>query len=131
MLMVFVKGFANAGTASAIAASRAIPRTHEFVFMRVNFLSNGIESAALWAGVWPEGVDTHMGGRVLSPVKTPTLPGLTAGKTACHDPAAATAGVFLDLVKNSRVTSCMRIDESLGANVSSSGRKILPLVGTP
>jgi len=27
-------------------------------------------------------------------VKTPTLPGLTAGKTACHDPAAATAGFF-------------------------------------
>src|SRR5213079_2955586 len=65
------------------------------------------------------------GGRVLSPVKTPLLPGLTAGKTACHGPAAATAGFFLDLVKNSCVTSCMRIDESLGANVSPSSRKIL------
>lgn len=37
-----------------------------------------------------------MGGRVVSPVKTPLLPGLTAGKTACHDPAAATAGFFLN-----------------------------------
>ena len=26
--------------------------------------------------------------------KTPLLPGLTAGKTACHSPAAATAGFF-------------------------------------
>src|SRR3989442_735196 len=32
--------------------------------------------------------------RVVSPVKTPFLPGLTAGKIACHDPAAATAGFF-------------------------------------
>jgi hypothetical protein len=29
--------------------------------------------------------------------KTPLLPGLTAGKTACHSPAAATAGFFLNL----------------------------------
>src|SRR5215472_563530 len=30
-------------------------------------------------------------------MKTPLLPGLTAGKIACHDPAAATAGFFLNL----------------------------------
>src|ERR1700747_269573 len=46
MLMVLLNGFANAGTASATAASKAILRTNEFVFMRVNFLSSRIESAA-------------------------------------------------------------------------------------
>jgi len=51
MLMVFAKGFANAGTASATAASKAILRTNDFVFMRVNFLSNRIESAAQQAAI--------------------------------------------------------------------------------
>jgi hypothetical protein len=41
--MVFVTGFANAGTANAVAASRAMARTNEFIFMRVNFLSIGID----------------------------------------------------------------------------------------
>jgi hypothetical protein len=59
-------------------------------------------------------------------VKTPTLPGLTAGKTACHGPAAATAGFFLNLAKNSPVNGCTRIDEALGANVSSSAQKSCP-----
>src|SRR5439155_21878825 len=51
MLMVFAKGFANAGTASAMAASKAILRTNEFVFMRVNFLSSRNESAAQQAAI--------------------------------------------------------------------------------
>ncbi len=46
MLMVLANGLANAGIATAMAASNAIERTNEFVFMRANFLSNGIESAA-------------------------------------------------------------------------------------
>ena len=51
MLMVLAKGFANAGTASAMAASKATLRTNEFVFMRVNFLSDRIESAAQQAAI--------------------------------------------------------------------------------
>src|SRR6266446_3640861 len=51
--------------------------------------------------------------------KTPLLPGLTAGKTACHSPAAATAGFFLNLTQSSRVTDCTCIDELLYKNVSS------------
>jgi hypothetical protein len=47
--MVLAKGFANTGTANAKAASKAMLRTNEFDFMRVNFLSNWIESAALLA----------------------------------------------------------------------------------
>src|SRR6266850_2447232 len=51
--------------------------------------------------------------------KTPLLPGLTAGKTACHSPAAATAGFFLNLTQNSRVADCTGIDEWRCRNVSS------------
>ena len=39
-------------------------------------------------------------------------------KTACHDPAAATAGFFLNLALNSAVNSCACIDETLSTNVS-------------
>jgi hypothetical protein len=49
--MVLLKGFANAGTASATAASRAIVRTKEFVFIGVNFLSMRIESALQQAAI--------------------------------------------------------------------------------
>jgi hypothetical protein len=58
-------------------------------------------------------------------VKTPLLPGLTAGKTACHDPAAATAGFFLNLTLNSPVSSCTRIDELPVPNVSRGRNKFL------
>src|SRR6267143_5340341 len=51
--------------------------------------------------------------------KTPLLPGLTAGKTACHCPAAATAGFFLNLTQSSRVADCTCIDECRHMNVSS------------
>src|SRR2546427_12055836 len=55
--------------------------------------------------------------------KTPLLPGLTAGKTACHSPAAATAGFFLDLAADSPVSGCARIDEVRDGNVSREGDK--------
>ncbi len=45
MLMVLLMGLANTGTASAVTANNATPRTNELDFMRVNFLSIGIESA--------------------------------------------------------------------------------------
>jgi hypothetical protein len=44
--MVLAKGFANAGTVKAIAASKAMLRRNNLAFMRVNFLSVRIESAA-------------------------------------------------------------------------------------
>jgi hypothetical protein len=51
-------------------------------------------------------------------VKTPLLPGQTAGKTACRDPAAATAGFILNLASNSAMSGCAYIDEAPARNVS-------------
>jgi hypothetical protein len=62
MLMVFAKGFANAGTVKAIAASKAMPETNNLVFMRVNFLSVRIESAAQQAAAGLDEVDTRVAG---------------------------------------------------------------------
>jgi len=60
MLMVFVKVLQMQALPSAVTASKAKLRTSEFVFMRVNFLSNGIESAALQAGIGQREFDTRM-----------------------------------------------------------------------
>ncbi|PYT91178.1 MAG: hypothetical protein DMG36_19125 [Acidobacteria bacterium] len=56
-------------------------------------------------------------------MKTPLLPGLTAGKTACRDPAAATAGFFLNLALNSAMNRCAYIDEIATTDVSPEGDK--------
>src|SRR6266576_315334 len=67
MLMVLANGFANADTASARAASKTILRTNGFVFMRVSFLSNRMESATGDSCPWLEGVDTPAAGEYSRP----------------------------------------------------------------
>jgi hypothetical protein len=115
--MVFVKGFANAGTASAKAASKAILRTNEFVFMRVNFLSDGIESAALQAGVGQRELTRTW--RTSTLAREDTYSSWTNGRKDCVSwPRGCHRGVFLILAKDSPVIGCTRIDEPLGANVS-------------
>ena len=57
MLMSLLTGLANTGTASAVTANSAKLRRRELDFMRVNFLSIGIESAER-ATLGTDGVDT-------------------------------------------------------------------------
>src|SRR6267143_5606007 len=117
-MILLAKGLANAGTVKARAASKAILRKNNLVFMRVNFLSVRIESAAQQAAAGEMELTRALRASTLAR-KTPLLPGLTAGKTACHIPAAATAGFFLNLTQNSRVTDCICLDECRRTNVSS------------
>ena len=84
-------------------------RKNELVFMRVKFLSR-IESAAQQGAVGQIELTRMQRASILAR-KTPLLPGLTAGKTACHSPAAATAGFFLNLAQYNCQTSCTCIDE--------------------
>ena len=78
-----------------------------------------IESAA---PVLPQAdrVDTRALGRVVSPTRHLVLPGLTAGKTMCRRPAAATAGFLfrLSLEACAALPGCTCIDERVCANVS-------------
>src|SRR5207245_11420619 len=65
MLIVLAKGFANAGTVKAMAASKAILRKNNLVFMRVNFLSVRIESVAQAAAAGQIEVTRALPGRSL------------------------------------------------------------------
>jgi len=118
------KGFAKAGTASAMAASKAMLRTNEFDFMRVNFLSNRIESAAPQAVVGQREL-TRMW-RTSTLAREDTYSSWTNGRKDCVSrPRGCHRGVFLNLAKNKPASGCIRIDESLGRNVSLSHQKIL------
>jgi len=58
-------------------------------------------------------------GRTSTLAREDTNSSWTNGRKDCVSwPRGCHRGVFLILAKNSRVTSCTRIDESQGANVS-------------
>jgi hypothetical protein len=59
MLMVLLNGFASSGTVDTKAAASARLRRIELNFMRVNFLSVRIESAALLLPQAEQSVDTR------------------------------------------------------------------------
>src|SRR5580693_1594580 len=62
MLMVLLNGFASSGTVDTKAAASARLRRIELTFMRVNFLSVRIESAALLLPQAEQSVDTRAEG---------------------------------------------------------------------
>src|SRR5262245_42443749 len=95
MLMVLTRGFAKAGTASAITARRAKLRRSELEFMRVSSFPSQIESAAKMTSRGIDSVDTRARGRVAFPERH-CFSWTNGRKDACHSPAAATAGFFLE-----------------------------------
>src|SRR5713226_776704 len=100
MLMVLAKGLANAGTVNATAASKAMLRTNEFDFMRVNFLSNRIESAAVRA-VSGQRELTRMW-RTSTLAREDTYSSWTNGRKDCVSrPRGCHRGGFLNLAKKS------------------------------
>src|SRR5450755_1363916 len=92
MVIVVVVGLANAGTAKATAASSTKVRNFRFRF--INILPFETSESAI-AGPTEE-TELTRGRRASSLArKTPILPGLTAGKIACHTPRGCHRGVFL------------------------------------
>jgi hypothetical protein len=99
-LMVLDNGLEKAGIVDATkAATNAALRTNDWIFMRVILpFENRVSRRAVAVG---KTVDTQCKGEY-SRRQTPLLPGLTAGKTACHCPAAATAGFFISNLEQPR-----------------------------
>src|SRR5690348_17371172 len=98
--MFLEKGLARSGTASTRAASKAKQRKKELFFMRVKFLSERIESAAI--GRRAGEIELTRKRRTSSLAGEDTSSSWTNGRKSCVSrPRGCHRGVFLNLALSS------------------------------